>query len=64
MIKNLKNLIEDKWMVVVLKFNEKAKLISDVDEQTRWIIKICNDELTRSLPQNREALIKNIEFEE
>ena len=45
-------------------FVSNAKLIEEADEQTRWIVKICNDEMARSTPAAREALRKNIDFEE
>ena len=45
-------------------FVRNARLIGEADEQTRWIVKICNDEMARSAPAAREALRKNIDFEE
>lgn len=45
-------------------FVSNARLIGEADEQTRWIVKICNDEIARSAPAAREALRKNIDFEE
>ena len=45
-------------------FVNNAKLIEEADEQTRWMVKICNDEMARSAPAAREALRKNIDFEE
>ena len=45
-------------------FLSNARLIGEADEQTRWIVKICNDEMARSAPAAREALRKNIDFEE
>ena len=45
-------------------FVSNARLIGEADEQTRWIVKICNDEMARSAPAAREALRKNIDFEE
>jgi len=45
-------------------FASNAKLIGEADEQTRWMVKICNDEMARSAPAAREALRKNIDFEE
>ena len=45
-------------------FVRNARLIEEADEQTRWIVKICNDEMARSAPAAREALRKNIDFEE
>lgn len=45
-------------------FVKNARLIGEADEQTRWIVKICNDEMARSAPAAREALRKNIDFEE
>lgn len=45
-------------------FASNARLIGEADEQTRWMVKICNDEMARSAPGAREALRKNIDFEE
>lgn len=45
-------------------FARNARLIGEADEQTRWMVKICNDEMARSAPAAREALRKNIDFEE
>lgn len=45
-------------------FVRNARLIGEADEQTRWMVKICNDEMARSAPAAREALRKNINFEE
>jgi len=45
-------------------FLDNVKLIGEADEQTRWMIKMCNDELARSAPAARDALRKNIDFEE
>ena len=45
-------------------FVSNARLIGEADEQTRWIVKICNDEMARSAPAAREALRRNIDFEE
>ena len=45
-------------------FASNAKLIEEADEQTRWMVKICNDEMARSAPAAREALRRNIDFEE
>lgn len=45
-------------------FIRNARLIGEADEQTRWMVKICNDEMARSTPAAREALRKNIDFEE
>ena len=45
-------------------FVRNARLIGEADEQTRWMVKICNDEMARSAPAAREALRRNIDFEE
>ena len=45
-------------------FVSNARLIGEADEQTRWMVKICNDEMARSAPAAREALRRNIDFEE
>jgi len=45
-------------------FLENVKLVGEADEKTRWILKMCNDEMERSSASGQAALRKNVEFEE
>lgn len=45
-------------------FMESIRLTGDIDELTRGIVKICDNEMARSSAASQDALRKNIEFEE
>jgi hypothetical protein len=40
------------------------KLLGDADEETRWLIQTCNNELVRSSADTQKKIRSNIEFEE
>jgi hypothetical protein len=44
--------------------SNNIKLLGDADEETRWLIQTCNNELVRSSADTQKKIRSNIEFEE